>query len=158
MSQVRVTISGSAGGRFRSRIPGTQVGLQVNTFGMDRLIAGVNGDSLLEITMEAGQIAFDQAFEEWPVLTGASRDSIELIPAEVEARRARVILQVGGPLLIDDPRNRSHKDYAPFLEFNGSPSGSSAPGVILRAIADNDAAIREAIHAGVAALIQGLVA
>lgn len=140
MADVRVT-TGS-----RSRIPGTQVGLEVNVFGMTKLQAGINGEFMAEVGVEALQPAYQDAYLEWAVLTGASRDSIEIAVSEVGERLARVVLQAGGEKLMTDPRNHDHTDYAPFLEFNGSPSGSQSPGAIARAIFSNDRLMREIIH------------
>lgn len=137
----------------RSRQPGDQVGVQMNVFGLNALQAGITGDKLAEVLLYAGQPAYEEAHADWAVDTGASRDSIELVVAEVLPRAARVVLQAGGSKLIDDPRNKAKKDYAPFLEFNGSPSGSMGPGTIQRAVYSNDRVIKERIKEGVAKLI-----
>jgi hypothetical protein len=97
----------------------------------------------------------DDAISNWPVLTGASRDSIEIFISEVKPRSARAVLQVGGETLINDSRNKSHKDYAPYIEFNGSPSGRGQM-AIRNAIYGRDTEIRQAIHARVAALVKDL--
>jgi hypothetical protein len=123
---------------------------------MDKLIAGVTGANLAPILLEAGKPSYEQAYSEWPVLTGASRDSIELIVTEINPRSARVVLQAGGEKLINDPRNKSGKDYAPFIEFNGTPRAPA--GILRNSIYDRDADIRSAIHQGVRELIQELIA
>jgi len=146
MASVRVTTG------KRSREKGTTVGMEVNTFGLKKLQGAVNGESMAQILLDAGQIAFVEAFNEWPVQTFASRDTLKLETAEVGPTHARVILQAGGPDLINDPRNTSHKDYAPFIEFNGT--ATAAPNIIARSIMSNDRAIRKQIHDAVAALIQ----
>jgi hypothetical protein len=137
----------------RSRTPGTTVGFQVNTFGLDALAVGLTGSDFEPIAHEALTPAFEQAVEEWPVLTGASRDTIRVETDEVTETRVRVSLRVGGPPLIEDPRNTKHIDYAPFIEFNGSPGGTP-PGIILYAMTSNDRNMRQTLHQGVAALIE----
>lgn len=142
----------------RSRAPGEQVGVQINLFGLNKLEAAVTGDKLAEILLYAAQPAYDEAHADWAVDTGASRDSLELGVAEIMPRAARVVLQAGGEKLISDPRNRSKKDYAPFLEFNGSPSGSMGPGTIQRAVYSNDRVIKDRIREGVSRLIREALA
>lgn len=139
----------------RSRTPGTTVGVQVSTFGLDKLIEGVNGEAVAKILMDAAQPSKEYAYNNWAYLTGASRDSIDLFVSDVEAKHARVVLQVGGEKLINDPRNTQHIDYAPFLEFNGSPGGTPA-GVLRNSIYDRDTEIRRMIRDGVAKLIEDL--
>ena len=136
----------------RSRVPGTLIGVQLNTFRMRRLEALLSGEELAPILLEASQPAMDQAVSEWPVLTGASRDSISLDLIEVGANRARVALQAGGPKLINDARNKSGKDYAPFIEFNGT--ATAPPGIIIGAIFDNEVEIKQRIRAAVVELIR----
>ncbi len=140
----------------RSRQVGDQVGLQVNTFGLDKLQAGITGEAIAPILLEALQPALQDALAEWPVLTGASIDSMETIISEIGPKHARAVLQVGGEKLISDSRNVSHKDYAPYIEFNGSPTGRGQ-GAISNAIFGNDRQIRADIHAGVKALIKGVL-
>lgn len=154
MADIRVTTGGKS---ELSRIPGTQVGVQMNTFGMQKLLAGLTGEDLVEVLVEGIQPAYDELKENWPVLTGASNDSIEVAVLEVNPRSARVVLQVGGPQLIADPRNKSGKDYAPFIEYNGSPSGSVGPGIMTYSFAVRDREMRKLIHAGVSALIKEIL-
>lgn len=149
MAQVRVTV-----GR-RPRTPGTQVGIRLNTFGMNRLQAEVDGDALAQIAYVAYQPAFDEAVENWPVWTGASRDSISLDVVEVGPRFARVALQAGGEKLKSDSRNRSGKDYAPYIEFNGTRT--APPGILLNAVSSRDREIRDEIHSEVSALIRRIL-
>lgn len=149
MAGVRITT-----GR-RSREPGTSVGVQVNLFGMARLEESVNGGQLAEILTEVMQPSLEQAESEWPVLTGASKDSLRLDVIEVGERHARVALQVGGEQLINDPRNESGRDYAPHIEFNGTPN--APPGIIFNATYGRDSEIRQELHNRVAALVRGLL-
>lgn len=146
MAAVRVTTG------KRSRQTGTIVGMEVNTFGLKRLQGALTGEDLARILMDAAEIAYIEAFNEWPVQTAASRDSLALRVAEVTPTSARVALQAGGPDLINDPRNKSGKDYAPFIEFNGT--ATAAPNIIARSILSNDRQIRAAIHDAVAARVQ----
>lgn len=132
----------------RSREADSTVGVQINTFGLDKLAEGINGQDLLDILLEAAEPSRVEAYNNWAYLTGASRDSIELVPVEAGERLARIVLQVGGDKLRNDPRNHSHKDYAPYLEFNGSPSGKTPAGVLRNSIYDNDREIRERIQEG----------
>jgi hypothetical protein len=146
VASVRVTL-----GR-RSREPGTEVGVQVNVFGLKTLQGALTGEAMAEILHEAGQIALDDAYAEWPVQTQASRDTLELVTISVANTSARVALQAGGDRLTSDPRNVKHIDYAPFIEFLGT--ATAAPNIIQRAIYSNDGAIRNRIHALVAERIR----
>lgn len=147
MADVRVTRG------VRSRTPGVPVGVQVNTFGLDRLLEGVTGNDLEPLLHNALIPAYDQAHNEWPVDTGASRDTLRIETDEVGARHARVSLRIGGLPLIEDPRNVKHIDYAPFIEFNGSPGGSP-PGILLYAMTSQARLIRSLIHANVRELVE----
>lgn len=149
MADVRVTTG------TRSHVPGTMVGINVNTFGLQRL-EEVSGADLMPIVVAALEPAREQLRSEWPVLTGASRDSILIYPMETGPHLARASLSVGGYVLIEDPRNVKHIDYAPFIEFNGTATAPA--GLLLYAMSSNKASIREAIHSGVAALLQSRVA
>lgn len=130
----------------RPRDSGSQVGVSVSTFGLDKLIEGVTGQMMAEVGVKALQVAYEEAQEAWPVQTGASKDSMEVVAAEVGSRHARVRLQVGGQKLISDPRNKSHRDYAPFIEFNGTATAPA--GIIRDAIYLNDREIKEEIRQG----------
>lgn len=141
----------------RSRQPGTTVGVRVNTFGLQRLMAGIDGNFLAEAGVDAMQIAHQDAYANWAVLTGASRDSLIVVVTEVGDRHARVELQAGGDRLKADPRNPKGKDYAPYLEFNGSPSGSQPAGVLLQAVNMNDREIRQRLHDLTAQRIKELI-
>ena len=152
MANVRVTT-----GR-PSREPGTQVGMAINTFGLAKLQGAVNSQVMAEIATEALQPAYRDCYDGWAVLTGASRDSISVDTIEVGPTFARVALQAGGEKLIADPRNKSHKDYAPYLEFNGSPSGSQPAGLIVHSIFSNDREMRQIIHDGIKRVIEGSLA
>ena len=148
MADVRVTI-----GRG-SRIPGTEAGIQVNTFGLERLLEGITGEALEPILHQALEPSFEEAHGNWPVLTGASRDSMRVETIEVGQRMARVALLVGGDQLKSDPRNPSGKDYAPFIEYNGTPT--TPPGTLSYAIHSHEQEMRDTIHAGVSLLVQEL--
>lgn len=149
MADIRVLV-----GR-RSREPGTTVGVRLNTFGMSKLEAGVTGAALAQIALDAYQPSFDEAVGNWPVDTGASRDSIELGISEIGAHHARVILQAGGDKLRSDSRNPTGKDYAPFIEFNGTLYAPA--GILLNAVANRDADIRREIHSAVSDLVRSIV-
>ncbi len=140
----------------RSREPGTTVGMEVNVFGLTALEAGINGEAIAPILLEALQPALIEARGEWPILTGASIESMETVISEIGLRHARAVLQVGGAKLIADPRNVSRKDYAPFIEFNGSPTGRGQHS-ISNAIFGNDRQIRADVKAGIKLLIEGIV-
>jgi len=157
MAKVRVTevkFPNRSGGNFsiRSRAVGDRTGVIVNTFNLDKLQKEVNGKALMFILFEALEPAWDQARENWPVLTGASQRSIDVVEVEEGPHVARAALQVGGDALKSDPDNMSGKDYAPYIEFNGSPSGRGQ-NTILHAYLDNERKMREIVHRGVSNLI-----
>jgi hypothetical protein len=154
VADVRVTVGG-VGGKFPSRVPGTRTGLQLNTFGLDRLAEGINGEIISEILIDAIQPAYEQAKAEWPVLTGASSDSIDVTVTEVGSNYARVALQAGGEKLKEDERNKSGKDYAPYIEYNGTPT--TPPGTLTHAMVANEPEMRRMIHASVSELIRDLL-
>lgn len=131
---------------------GQPVGIQVSTFGL-RQLQTISGADLEPIITEALQPALEQLQADWPVDTGASVDSARIETDEVEERSARVSLRIGGEPLINDPRNVKKIDYAPYLEFNGSPGGTP-PGVMLYAMSANRTLMRDTIHEAVALLIQ----
>ena len=146
MATVRVT-RGS-----RSRIPGTTVGVQVSTFGLDRLET-ISGSEMEPICREAIEPARELVAGEWPIDTGASIDTLRIETDEIGATHCRVSLRIGGPQLIADPRNVKHIDYAPYIEFNGSPGGTP-PGTIAYAMSSQARLMRSLIHAGVRELIR----
>ena len=146
MRDVRVTFG------HGSRIPGTEAGIQINSFRFEKLLGLVTGEEMAPILKEAMVPSFMDAHAEWPVLTGASRDSMRLQTEEVTPSTARVALRVGGPQLIADPRNEKHIDYAPFIEYNGT--ATAAPGIISRSIFTHMSQIKATVHAGVLALVQ----
>lgn len=156
---IRTTISG-IGGRDISHTPGDPTGLQINTFVLDKMIDGLNGEALKPIVVDAMEPAYNQAKAEWPIyegpdhVGGASNDSIKIWVPEVEETRVRVALSAGGIALIEDERNRQHKDYAPHIEFNGTKT--AAPGTLTRAVTDNTPESREIIRAGALALLKRL--
>jgi len=164
MAGIRVTTGGMGGGKFPSRVKGTAFGLQVNTFGLKRLREGITGAAMAEIAIKALEPAKEEAFEEWPKppsepeeeyqRTGASSESIRIEVIEVGSTTARVALTVGGEQLINDPRNESHKDYAPIVEYLGTPY--VRPGIITHALFANMDRITQELHTGVAQLIEGL--
>lgn len=147
MADVRVT----RGNRIQTI--GAPVGVQVNTFGLQRLAAGVDGDHLEEILTDAMSIPEAVVQETWPVDTGASLDTLRIETDEVGPSHARVSLRIGGAPLIADPRNTKHIDYAPYIEFNGSPGGTP-PGTILYAMTSTDRQVRDRIHNRVRELIE----
>src|SRR5476649_482700 len=133
------------------------LGMQVNVFGLTKLQAGINGEAIAPILVDALQPALETAKGTWPILTGASIESMRVDVIEVNAKSARAVLQIGGEQLIGDPRNISRKDYAPFIEYNGSPSGRGQ-GSMVNAFYGNEAEMRRIIHDGVALLIAELLA
>jgi hypothetical protein len=118
------------------------------------MIAGLNGEALAPIAIEAWEPAFAQAQAEWPKWTHASVDSMRVWVTDVEAHKVRVALSVGGIRLIQDSRNKSGKDYAPYIEFNGTKT--AAPGTIQRAVEDNRDAMKQIARAGALALLKGM--
>lgn len=159
MAGVRVT-TGGVGQRSMSRVPGTPTGLQINTFALQKLKTGLTSEMLAPIVLEAAQPAYLQALAEWPVyegrdhIGGASRDSIEVGVIETTDHAARVALTVGGPQLIADPRNRSHKDYAPYVEFNGT--SKTPAGTLTHAVFANQDQAVAYIHEMAVRLIEEL--
>jgi hypothetical protein len=151
---LRTTISG-VGSKFPSREPGTRVGLQVNVFGLKKLSNAITGDMLADILKEAIQPAYQQALAEWPVLTGASRDSIDIEVTEVGGKFARVALQAGGEKLIYDERNRSGKDYAPFIEFNGTLT--TPPGTLIHAMHSTESEMKQIIKSKVSEFLRDIL-
>lgn len=159
MADVRVTV-----GR-RPRDSGSTVGVQVNTFGLQKLIDAVDGEAIAQVLMDTMQPIRDEAYQNWPkppgqdgnyVRTGASADSIMVFTSEVGEHSARVILQAGGQKLKDDPRNPRGKDYAPFVEFG--INSNAGVGVLRDAVYDNDGTIRQGIHDGIARLVKDALA
>jgi hypothetical protein len=155
MAGVRVVVGGAGGGKFPSRVKGEQVGMQLNVHGLTRLRLGITGEMLARIAEEAMMLAYDTAKEDWPIDTGASNDTIKIEVLEAEGKRARVALVIGGEELINDPRNKKHIDYAPYIEFNGSPGGHP-PGTLAGAMALNEPEMRRIIHDGVRDMIEEL--
>lgn len=154
MAGTRTTIGG-IGSKFPSREKGTRAGLGLNTFGLQALAEGITGEALAPIVLEAWQPAFEAAYSEWPVLTGASRDSIELGITEIGPRLVRVALQAGGQKLIEDPRNKSHKDYAPYIEFNGT--STTPAGTMTHAVHSTADEAKARIARGVAELMRSIL-
>jgi hypothetical protein len=154
MANIRNTFTG-VGGRFPSRVKGTQAAFSMNTFGLNKLEAGINGEHLSEIAYDAMEVAEEMAKEEWPKDTHASVETIERVIYEVNERSCRVALQIGGQKLIEDPRNKSHKDYAPYVEYNGTPK--TAPGTLAHVMAVTEPEIKERMRNGVRQLIQDLL-
>jgi hypothetical protein len=147
---VRITRDREFGGGYEDRLK-----MQVNVHGLKTLQAGITGDAIAQILMDALEPAEISARADWPVDTGASIDSIERELVEVGERHARAVLQIGGPKLLADPRNRSRKDYAPFVEFNGSPAGRGQ-GVMARSFYNNEKTMKQIIHNEIASLIAEL--
>jgi len=154
MADIRVTTTPVSRTPTPSGFQG-QVGVRLNTFGMSKLEIGVNGEALAEITLDALQPSLQEALGNWPVLTGASRDSLSTDIIEIGPRMARAVLQVGGEKLINDSRNKSHRDYAPYIEFNGT--ATAPPGIIFSAVEGRRDEIRAEIHSKVSELIRSLL-
>lgn len=125
--------------------------MQVSTFGLQKLL-GVTGADMEPVAHLALAPAFEQAHADWPVMTGASVDSLRIETDEVGAKHVRVSLRIGGAQLIADARNTKHVDYAPYIEFNGSPKGTP-PGTILYAMSANDRLMRSILHEGVSEIL-----
>lgn len=136
---------------------GSTLGMQVNVHGLVKLQAGVTGDLLAPILVDSLQPALVEAKQAWPILTGASVDSMDVVVIEIGERHARVNLQVGGDRLRNDPRNPSRKDYAPYIEYNGSPAGRGQ-GTMVNAFLNNEREMRHAVRDGVAQLIREILA
>lgn len=147
MALVRIT-QGRA-----SRVPGTQVGVQLNTFGLDEVRGRVTGRELAVILIDSAQPMLSDAFENWPKKTGASSESIELMIVEENEHSARIVLQAGGQTLENDPRNKSGIDYAPFLEFG--TNGRPAHGALRNAVYDGETEFKSLVRDGVRALLVG---
>lgn len=150
MADVRVTTTRG------SRQKGDVAGIQLNTFGLQKLADGVNGEEIARIMLEAAQPMFEQCQHDWydhwfNFDTGASADSVALITTEVEERRARIQLQAGGEVLRSDPRNKSHQDYAPMLEYH------EGGGMIRNAVFDNQEEFVRNVHAGIKRLVEELI-
>lgn len=137
--------------RSRVQTIGAPVGMQVSSFGLSRL-EGISGADMEAVAHTAIQPALHQAKADWPIWTGASGDTIRVETDEVGPHHVRVSLRVGGLPLIADPRNEKHIDYAPFIEFNGSPGGTP-PGTLLYAMTSQDRLMRSILHEGVTALL-----
>lgn len=152
--ELRTTISGK-GSKFPSRTPGDITAVQMNTFGLQKLIEGVNGEALSIIALEAWQPALEIAREDWPKDTHASVESMELVIIEIGDKHCRVALQVGGEKLRQDERNKSGEDYAPYIEFNGT--STTSPGTITHAVHSTEAEAKAKLREGVAVLIRELI-
>jgi len=101
---------------------GSMISVSVDTTVLQS-IENISGDDLLPIILDAIEPSMEIAKSQWPVLTGASIESFEVTGEVTGERKAHGQLQVGGAKLISDSRNDKHIDYAPFIEFNGSPTG-----------------------------------
>lgn len=141
MAGTRTTITPS------SREVGALTTFRVNTFALAAIKESVSGSQIIKILMRALRPARDQAMAEWPRLTGASGDTIRILPSEISETNARAALVIGGPPLIEDPRNRSGKDYSPYVEFNGT--SKTAPGTLTRAMYENAEQMKEIIADGI---------
>lgn len=148
---IRTTFGGVGGSKFPSRVPGTPTGIGANTYGLQAL-KGISGADIAPILLDALEPAREYAVVEWPRITGASGDTIRTEIVEIGPKVARAALLVGGQPLINDPRNKSHKDYAPFVEFNGT--SKTPAGTITHSIYANQPEIVGKIRAGVAELIK----
>lgn len=151
---VRTRIGGIGGGRGMSRAVGTPVGVQINTSGLKAMRDTINGPLLVQWLLEAWQPALEQAFNDWPKLTHASSETIRLEIIEEGPNIGRIALMVGGERLILDPRNKSKKDYSPFVEFNGT--ATAFPGTISGAVFSNMDICLERLKELAAAHLRGL--
>lgn len=134
-----------------SRVVGTPTTIQANFFGFDAL-QGITGEDLLPLLSEAMGIPYEELLREWPIITGASIETARVETVEVGPKHARVALTIGGPQLVEDARNRSKKDYTPYVEFNGT--SKTPPGTMARAMIANDTAVRDAVKAGIRELLR----
>lgn len=125
--------------------------MQVSSFGLEKL-SGISGSDMEPIAHAAMQPALTQVEATWPIDTGASVETARIETDEIGRTHVRVSLRIGGAPLIADPRNIKHVDYAPYIEFNGSPKGTP-PGTLLYAMTVNDRLMRSMLHAGVQALL-----
>lgn len=137
----------------RSRDLGTVAGIRLNLFALDQLRGRVTGEEMAAVMLESAKPMYNQAVEDWPRDTGASGDSIELLVVEAGETRARIVLQVGGQKLANDPRNKSGIDYAPYLEFGSQ--GRHAYGVIRNSVFDNEDDYKQRVREGIKRLIEG---
>lgn len=155
-SNIRVTLTGVGGGNAsagyaRRRTPGTKTAIEVNAFGLQAL-QGITGEEIAEILLYALEPAREMAIEEWPKQTYASVETIGLEVTEIGAKSARVALVAGGEKLINDPRNKSHKDYAPFIEFNGT--STTPPGTLTSSVILTDRERQQRLRDGLAMLLK----
>ena len=152
MASVRVTVGGIGGSKFPSHDKGDPTGLSLNTFGLQKLESSITGERMVPILMRAIELPKEQVEENWPNDTYASIETLRVEVDEVGPHMARIILTIGGPQLIEDPRNKKHIDYTPFVEFNGSPAGRGM-GTFSRAFAVTQQDMADIIHAGVEEMI-----
>lgn len=137
--------------KHRVQTVGAPVGMQISSFGLEKL-SGISGADMEPIAHAAMQPALSQLATTWPIYTGASVETARIETDEINLTSVRVSLRIGGAPLIADARNKKHIDYAPYIEFNGSPKGTP-PGTLLYAMTANDRLIRELLHEGVRALL-----
>lgn len=155
MAGTRTTIGGIGGRKFSSKVPGDPTGFGVNTFLLDKLKAAMDGEALAPLVLDAVEPAKEQALAEWPVDTGASRSTIRTEIVETGPHFARAALIVGGIALIEHPDNKSHKDYAPFIEFNGT--SKTPPGTLSNAVFDTSDAMKERLADNIRAYLQEII-
>jgi len=155
MAYTRTTVGGIGGTKFPSRTPGDPTGLSINSFLIGKIKEVLSGEQVAPILLWAMEPAYEQAKADWPVVTGASSDTIRLETDEIEANFARVSLRVGGEQLMQDPRNKKGIDYAPFVEFNGT--SKTPPGTITHAVIITQDEVKERIKLGLQALLGGAI-
>lgn len=157
MAGVRVTIGGLSGSKYPSRVTDTPTGMAVNTHVMSKIANLISGSELIPILEEAIQVALEEVKATWPIDTGASISTARTLIVETNDKTARVGMTIGGTPLIEHPKNPKHIDYAPYIEFNGSPGGTAA-GTIARAFAVSQEEMRDIIHVGVESLLARAIA
>ena len=142
--------------RELSNAPGDTLGFQVNVHGLVKLDAGITGEMLLDILIDALKPAEQEVNTNWPILTGASISTVRITEDEIGEKHARASIKIGGPPLEVHRDNPSRKDYAPYIEFNGSPAGRGQ-GTLTNAFLGNEREMKRIIKERVAELIAGLV-
>lgn len=152
--KTRSTVSGMYG-KYPSRAAGTLTAIQMNTFILDKVRSHITGEELAPILLDAMEPALEQALAEWPVDTGASKSTINTDIMEEGPKSARVALHAGGEDLINHPDNPSKKDYAPYIEFNGTLTAH--PGTLTRAMVTNEEEIKERLKKGLAEWLKGAI-
>jgi len=129
--------------------------MQVNVHGLVKLDEGITGAMLMDILLEALEPAEREVNANWPILTGASISTVRKSEDEIGDKHARASIKIGGVPLGVHRDNPSRKDYAPYIEFNGSPAGRGQ-GTLTNAFLGNEKEMKRIIKDRVAELILGL--